>query len=537
MIKSSVLDRKKISVGTGSGNKKHITLVRTPIVSSLHSFSSPITAPLALAYLSASLDHSGFNVTAIDALGENIEQINIYDNPSCRVRGLTIEEILARIPRDTDIIALSCMFSQEWIFVKKIIESIGKKFPGKIIIVGGEHVNAMPEEILKASPEIDCCALGEGEETIVDIARNFPQNARLIAGIVYRDSNGKINRNEKRPRIKNLEDIPRPNWDIFPIENYLAGNYSQGINAGRSIPILATRGCPFQCTFCSNKDMWTQRYYTRSPEDVIDEIKSYIEKYKINTVEFFDLTAIIDKDWIVQFGKLLKENDLDISWSLPSGTRSESLDEEVTKLLGETNCKYLVYAAESGSPRILKYVKKEVDLDRMLKSMKSAKKNGLSLRCNLMLGIPIEERIDVLKTIWFQVKLAWIGVDDAPLYMFSPYPGTVLYKYLREIGKVPEPDDDYFRSLLCQMDLTHSSTLCENIGRRELAFYRLFGMSLFYFLSYVLRPYRIIRSIRNIFFTKQTDTVFEQRLVDIYKARKQSRKKIKSLQLSHEHQQ
>lgn len=504
---------------------RHITLLRPPVISSKYSFSAPVTAPLALAYLSASLIKEGFDVTPLDALGEAIGQVLIYDDPPCRVRGLADEKILERIPTHTQLIAVSCMFTQEWLYIKRIIQKIKKQFPDVPIVVGGEHANAVPENILATCPEVDLCAQGEGEETIVDIARYYPEQPEKIPGIVYRTPQGQVRRNPTRARIRHLEDIPRPAWHLLPLEPYLAGGHGQGINAGRAIPILATRGCPFQCTFCSNKGMWTQRYYTRSPEDVVDEIEDYVRRYRIDAVEFFDLTAIVRKEWIMKFGGLLKERGLNITWSLPSGTRSEALDEEVTRLLGETNCRYLVYAAESGSPRILKYIKKEVQLDRMIRSMRAAKKNGLNLRCNLMLGFPKEKRSDVWRTILFQIRLAFIGVDDAPMYMFSPYPGTELFDYLRGTGKIPDLDEHYYRGLLCQMDLTQTSTYCENMGAKELGAYRLIGMCLFYTLSYLSRPWRIIRSARNIFFRHTTDTVFEQRIAELLAVRRHAQNK------------
>ena len=266
--------------------------------------------------------------------------------------------------------------------------------------------------------------------------------------------------------------------------------------------------------------MYGLNYYARAPRDVVDEIEEYVKKYKIDNIDFYDLTAIIKKGWVVEFANLLKERKLNISWSLPSGTRSEALDSEATKLMAETNCKYLVYAPESGSEEMLSYIKKDVDLAWMLSSIKAAKKNGLSLRCNLMMGFPKEKRLDIWKTLWFQVKLAFIGVDDAPLYMFSPYPGSELFDYLRGTERIAEIDDEYFQSLLCQMDLTKSSTYCENMGARELALYRFLGMSVFYLLSYILYPSRIFRSTKNIFFTRKTSTVFEQRLVEYFKTQK-----------------
>ena len=110
------------------------------------------------------------------------------------------------------------------------------------------------------------------------------------------------------------------------------------------------------------------------------------------------------------------------------------------------------------------------------------------------------------------------------MYMFSPYPGSALFEYLQGTGKIPEANDEYYRTLLCQMDLTKTSTYCENMGPRELVFYRVTGMCLFYGLSYLLRPARILRSYRNIFITKRTTTVFEQRVVELFNTFKQMKK-------------
>jgi len=136
-----------------------------------------------------------------------------------------------------------------------------------------------------------------------------------------------------------------------------------------------------------------------------------------------------------------------------------------------------------------------------------------------MLGFPNEDRVDVFKTLIFQIKLAIIGVDDAPLYVFSPYPGTELFNDLISKKRI-KVNNEYFQSLACQMDLSKSSNLCEKIGAKELGLYRIIGMSLFYILSYLLYPGRIIRSIRNIFFTFKTDTVFEQRVAEYFKTQK-----------------
>ena len=170
----------------------HITLIRPPIFSSIGSFSAPVTPPLALAYLSASLKKDRFSVESIDAVGEAMDQVHLLKNPEGRVRGLPIEKILQRIPKETNLIGISCMFSQEWPFVKSLVEAIALKFPDIPLVLGGEHITALPEFVLESCPNVDICVLGEGEETIVDVAKNYPKNAKSIHGILYRSKNGKI---------------------------------------------------------------------------------------------------------------------------------------------------------------------------------------------------------------------------------------------------------------------------------------------------------------------------------------------------------
>jgi radical SAM superfamily enzyme YgiQ (UPF0313 family) len=506
-----------------------IILLRPPVVSSLYTATSPITPPIALAYLTSSLEAAGYEVYPIDALGEDIDRVTIFRDKEYRIRGISVKEILEKIPSNFKWIGISCMFTQDWPFNKELINEIKKTFPDKPIVVGGEHVTAVPEDILNDCPAIDICVLGEGEETIVDIADYFygiREKIEDIPGIVYRDKNMNILRTKPRRRIKDIENIPRPNWDKFPIENYLNGGYGHGPYKGRTMPILATRGCPFQCTFCSGPRMWGRYYYVRRPADVVDEMEYYIKKYKAQNFDFYDLTAFVRKDWIIEFCHLLKDRNLNIHYSIPSGTRSEALDEEALGLLYETGCKYIAYAAESGSEDILKSIKKRVNLKRMFHSMKIARRKGMKVRCNLIMGFPHERRRDIFKTLFFQLKLAFAGIDEAPLFGFAPYAGSELFYYLRSTGKIPTLDEAYYKSLLVETDITKATGYTEFIGRKELAFYRFVGNILFFGLSYLLFPWRIFRSIRNIFFRQIMDTTFEQRIFEFLQAYKLIKKKI-----------
>jgi radical SAM superfamily enzyme YgiQ (UPF0313 family) len=505
-----------------------VTVIRPPTAFSRHGYSAPIVPPLGPAYLAAALRQAGHQVRLIDAVGEALSHVGVTSRPKLWYQGLPIEGIVERVDPRTQLIAVSAMFSQEWPHVEELIARLAAAYPRVPIIVGGEHGTAAWEYVLRMSPAVTCVGLGEGEETLCDVARWVEDGGELgdIPGLAYR-RNGDAVVTGARKRITDADHLPRPAWDLVPLEAYLDGGYGMGVAPGRTMPILATRGCPFQCTFCSNPAMWTTRYVMRSVPNVLDEIEDYLREFRATHIEFYDLTAIIRKDWVMRFCGEIARRGLRFTWQLPSGTRSEALDAEVLERMAASGCRNLTYAPESGSERTLKAIKKEVRLPRIIESIKAAKRAGISLKCNLIIGFPKETRRDVFQTIRFAMKMAWLGVDDVPLYLFSPYPGSELYDDLRSAGAIARMDNDYFESLVCFMDLTSSSAYCERIGSRELNLYRLLGMAGFYALSYLLHPARILRTARNLR-RRSADTVFEQRMVDLFRRSAQMRVAIES---------
>lgn len=503
-----------------------ITLIRPPAVSSLHAYSVGIVPPLGPAYVAAALVAAGHHVSVIDALGEAPLARHPSAHPLLAAHGLTIAEIVARIPPDVQGIGVSVMFSQQWPHVAAILRAVHAAFPRAAIFVGGEHATAMWDYLLEKCPEVTLCVLGEGEETAVDVAAWIAGQASLadIPGIAYR-LDGRPHCTAPRRRIHDIDQIPRPAWDLFPIENYLANGFGHGVNRGRSLPMLATRGCPYQCTFCSSPGMWTTRYYARSVTSVVDEIGGHVERYGITNIDFEDLTMFINQDWILAFCAELERRGLRITYQLPSGTRSEALDAKVLAALSRSGCRNLTYAPESGSPKVLTDIKKKARPERVLASMRIAKDLDVNLKANLMIGFPDETRRDLLQTIRFGLRAAWIGVDDIPLFPFSPYPGTDLYEELRRDGTVPPPDDDYF-ARLGYMDMTRTTSVCRCVGTRELNLYRILGMSAFYGIGYARYPWRIVRTLRNVL-AGRSETVLEQRLVD-HRQRRANRNAVSS---------
>lgn len=257
----------------------------------------------------------------------------------------------------------------------------------------------------------------------------------------------------------------------------------------------------------------------RDVNDVIDEAKNYIQRFGITSLQFYDLTAITKKAWIIDFCKKLIQEGIHLNWSLPSGTRSEALDKESLKLLKETGCNYLVYAPESASVSTLKKIKKKIKLDQLTKSVLEAKCQKLTVRINLIIGFPEETWGDIFRTMLYGLKMSASGIDEAPIYIFSPYPGTEIFNQLQDEKKIAL-NDDYFLALTSLNSAYLSSNIvCSNpkINARLLGLLRIFFMLSNYFVSYLFYPGRIFRTLKNIFSTQEHDavTVLEHRLRDL----------------------
>jgi len=264
------------------------------------------------------------------------------------------------------------------------------------------------------------------------------------------------------------------------------------------MPLLATRGCPYQCTFCSSPAMWTTRWLARSPELVFKEMLYYVKKYNAKSFDFYDLTAIIKKSWIVEFSKLIIASGEEISWQLPTGTRCEAIDAEVADLLHRSGCKNMTYAPESGSVSELKRIKKKIKLDRMLGSMRGAVKNKLNIKANIIIGMPGQTWKEVFETFRFIIQMAVVGIHDMSINIYSCYPGSAMFDQLQEAGKVPKTlNDQYLMNLSFYTDLTRAESYSDNVSGKSLLVIRPVGLLLFYSVSFALRPWRVLRIITN----------------------------------------
>ena len=490
-------DLNNVKVSLGPRHETiNVSLIRPPCVVLVNSLSvvGPMP-PVGLAYIAASLRAHGHDVHLVDAAGEALDQLVEIESASGTLRriGKSPEAIVAQLAPETDLIGISNMFLHEWPTVRRIAELARERFPDATVIVGGDNATAFWPWMFEQTSAIDAVVKGEGEATAVELAACIAEGRPYdrLAGLAVRrpsDNSSAAVDNGLPARLRRLGEIPRPAWDLFPMDEYFASRNWLGVDRGRSMPMLATRGCPYKCTFCSSPQMWTTRYVVREPADIVDEIAYYVDRYGIVDFVFVDLTAMTKRQWTLDFCDALDERNLDITWQIPVGTRSEGIDEHVLKRLWETGCRNITYAPESGSERLLEAFDKRLDLDHILQDIRAAHSLGMIVHVNTIIGHPAERWSDRWANLVFLVRCALAGADTASPQMFHPYPGSRDFDDLYGAGRI-EMDEGFYYEGLSKASPRHESWN-EHISSRSLYLVQLAMLMAFY----GLRPWRIVSS-------------------------------------------
>lgn len=479
-----------------------IALVHPPqLISRTNAVSTVTMPPLGLAYLAGTLEAAGHAVHVIDAVGAGLGRFRRFD--PYHLHGLSDEEIISRVPDDADAIGVGLMFSCTWPATRELLKRIKATHPTKLLILGGEHVTALPHLTFLQSP-VDIGVLGEGEETLREVLAALESGEPLsnVPGLVLPGPNRCVQRTAVRKRIQSIDEIPLPAWRHFDLEAYMAFNQPHGASRGRFIPMLATRGCPYECTFCASASMWTQRWLPRTPSLVVDEMERYIRDHQVRDFQFEDLTAIVRGDWVIEFCNEIKQRGLDVTWQLPSGTRSEAMNRELATLIRETGCHEFAYAPESGSAETLKTIKKRVKLDRLYESARDALDAGIRVGIFIILGFPQESWRQILQTYGLIVRMAWLGAHHVNVGAYSPQPNTALYHELVAAGRIPpepELDDRFFFDLFGYLDLTEIRSWNDRISDRQLTLLVTLGYALFFGVSFLRHPKRLWILVQDLF--------------------------------------
>jgi len=455
-----------------------VSLVRPPAVETFRIGTSTVVPPLGLAYVAAALEERGFRLQVVDAVASAPETNIRYFQGN--LVGLPLAEIAGRVAPDAVAVGITCTFTHEWPMVVQLVRLLKARHPHMPVVVGGEHVTAAPEFSL-ATSLADVLVLGEGEETAAEVfgalAAGTPLDA--VAGIAYRRGDDLVV-NKRRARRVNLEDLPRPAWHLFDLHTYQAHRFVGPVYSEKlTVPMVATRGCPYQCTYCSSPNMWTTRWVARDPVSVVDEMEHYVRTYGAGNFPFYDLTAVIQKDWIVAFCREILARGLEVSWQLASGTRSEAIDGEVAELLRRSGMVNMAYAPESGSDQTRRYIKKRIQGERLYQSIEAAAKAELSVAAFMVIGFPHDGPEEMRETLAFLREIARRGVNDLGSGYYMALPGTEMFRTLYERGEITI-NRDYFRHILEGLSLVPAASYSPKLGRLALFYWKFRLVAAFY---------------------------------------------------------
>jgi radical SAM superfamily enzyme YgiQ (UPF0313 family) len=266
--------------------------------------------------------------------------------------------------------------------------------------------------------------------------------------------------------------------------------------------------------------MWNAKWNARDPFAVIHEIKEMQLKYKIEHIDFVDLTFALNRKWTIEFCNHLISEKIKITWSLPIGTRVENLDGDIIKLMKKAGCVRVLYSPESGSEETLIRIKKKLKLHDMDRAILESIKNDIIVKLATIFGFPGQTLKEALNTYLFIIKSAFLGVHDVVCLCFVPYPGTELYDDLVKENKLI-PESEMIR---LNNDIKNMKSWSEHISNFQVRLIAFSGMASFYSLQFLIRPIRVISLIKNIFIRKEPGTNLETLIFNkLYK------KKIKYL--------
>lgn len=406
-----------------------ILLINPPV----REWAKPNVFPLGLGYIAA-------------ILLRNNHQVKILDINAFRWDKNEVENRIK--DSEFDVVGIGGIITT-YKYVKWLIGIIKKYHPDKKIILGGSIGTSIPQLMLERNP-VDVICIGEGEETIQELIAVLERKGDLsgVKGIWYKGASGEIKRTSARAPIKNLDSLPFPAWDIFPMDIYLknpvgAPNRNKWIDGSADTGVLSinlngTRGCPYKCIYCYH-DFMGQGYRTRSAENIISEIELLYEKYGVTYFHFTDDEFVINKSFIYElcrkFKDLMKKTGIKLTWGCAG--RVNLMDEMLISTMVSAGCVSIGYGIESGSQKILDLIKKQVTVKQAKDAVRFTQKYIGWADCSFMVGYPGETEDTIQETIDFCQEL---GLTPEVIFFLTPYPGTELYSMAVEQGKITDEE-------------------------------------------------------------------------------------------------
>ena len=343
----------------------------------------------------------------------------------------------------------------------QIIKAAKRVLPSCLTLMGGPHVTVMDEETLNANPDTDVVVRGEGEQTILELAQLVSEtrldNLGGVAGITFRKKTGQVVRNSQRPFIEDLDTLPYPAHEHFDVRRYK-------VSGKTYLPIITSRGCPFQCAFCLASHMCGKGFRARRPKNVVDELEWLKDTYGAEAFAFYDDTFTYDNRRAFAICEEMRNRKFNLPWDCR--TRVDRVTPELLTTLRKTNCLLIHFGVESGSQKMLNAMRKGTTVEQNASAIKWAKEAGISVAISVVVGYPGETPEMMEETFEFIRK-----TEPDYLYMCEavPYPGTEMYNVVKKLGWQMSEDWSQFHE---QTQVFKNPLLpLEMIERKKKAFY------------------------------------------------------------------
>lgn len=395
-----------------------------------------LTEPLGLAYLAAYLEGYDLKILDLFALGFNeVKRVGSLYRKGISDPNRIINMIKGYNP---DLIGITCNFTTYASDVFEIAKLVKDNFSNIPVILGGAHATMDAENILKNNPAIDVVVRGEGEVTFRKTieAMDTGKNLNGLEGISYRD-NGFVVSNQKRDLIEDLNILPLPDRKKIPLDSYLKTN-SLALPFTKRKPIatlMTSRGCPYDCIFCSTKVVWRRQWRPRSPEKVIEEIELLVKEYGAKEIAINDDQFMSDTNRVSCICDLLINKNLNVTLSIPSGTSVWLANYELLKKMKSAGFYRLCFPIETGNEKTLFFIRKPVNLAKARDTIRLANRLGMWTQGNFIIGFPYETKEEIATTIKYAFKS---GLDYAIFFIAKPYMGSELFEIFKQEGLVQE---------------------------------------------------------------------------------------------------
>jgi anaerobic magnesium-protoporphyrin IX monomethyl ester cyclase len=363
--------------------------------------------PIGLAYLAAVLEKGGCELTVFDCPALEI------DHKKLGAKIASFEPNMVGITSVTPRIKSALLAAH----VAK------ETCPNAVVVLGGPHATFMDSQILIEYPDVDIIVRGEGEQTILELVCHVFDSGGIqaVSGISFR-KNKQIIRTPNRSLIQNLDELPRPAYQYFSLDRYQF--FGKVI-----LPILTSRGCPFQCSYCVSSRMAGKMFRARSTRNVVEELEWLRDVHGAGAFSFYDDVFTYDKKRAFEICEEIKKRNIGVPWDCQ--TRVDQISKELLAEMRDANCQLVSFGVESGNQKMLDTMKKRTTIEQNEKGIRMAKEVGMSVAMSVVIGYP-GETIDTLKQTFDFIRRT--EPDYVYLCLATPYPGTELYDLVKDLG-------------------------------------------------------------------------------------------------------